>query len=204
MPIRTNRGRAAVYRRLWGWPMRSPTHLMGTIILVAALMIAAGMLVPRLLDDGGTGVASADGPESTADSAPVVSDTGADPTLDREVLPTRLSEPLATPTSAKPAPEALRVAKRWVTAWVTPPEDGSVDSWLEGLRPHTTEEFLPQLRTVDPANIPATKVVGEPEVHESYTSSVQVEVATDGPTLLVTVIETDTGWRVTDYSENSG
>ena len=58
--------------------------------------------------------------------------------------------------------------------------------------------------TVDPANIPATKVVGEPEVHESYTSSVQVEVATDGPTLLVTVIETDTGWRVTDYSENSG
>ena len=167
MPIRTNRGRAAVYRRLWGWPMRSPTHLVGTIILVAAIMIAAGMLVPRLAGDGGVGAASAGRPESTTDSAPSGSDEDADPTLDRETLPTRLSEPLVTPTSAEPAPEALRVAEQWVAAWLTPPEDGSVDTWLEGMSPYTTEEFLPQLRTVDPDNIAATKVVGAPEAHES-------------------------------------
>lgn len=204
MPIRTNRGRAAVYRRLWGWPMRSPTHLVGTVVLVVALMVAAGLLVPRLVDDNGAapgspGAAGSTG--ATSDSAARSPEGSAEPTLDRETLPTRLSEPLATPTTAEPAPEALEVAKQWVTAWAAAPEDGAQDAWLESLRPYTTAEFLPQLRTVDPANVEATKVVGEPKAREAYTRSVKAEVTTDGPTLLVTVIETDDGWRVTGYTE---
>lgn len=204
MPIRTNRGRAAVYRRLWGWPMRSPTHLVGTVILVVALVIAAGLLVPRLVRDGGAGAASPNAPQATSDNVAPATEGSAEPTLDRETLPTRLSEPLVTPTTAEPDPEALEVVKEWVAAWASVPEDGDQDTWLEGLRPYTTEEFLPQLRTVDPANVDATKVVGEPEVRESYPRSVTAEVTTDGPTLLVTVIETDDGWRVTDYTEADG
>ncbi|WP_019819036.1 hypothetical protein [Saccharomonospora saliphila] len=205
MPIRTNRGRAAVYRRLWGWPMRSPTHLVGTIIMVAALLISAGMLVPRLLAEPGADGAGSAGPSSSSRDESSV-DGGADgPDSADDVttapLPTRLSEPLATPESAPPDPEALRVAEEWVAAWLTRPEGGDTGQWLDGLRPYTTEEYLPRMRSVDPADISATRVIGTPSARESHPRSVEAEVTTDGPTLLLTVIETDAGWRVSDYRE---
>ncbi len=205
MPIRTNRGRAAVYRRLWGWPMRSPTHLIGTAIMVVALVVAAGMLAPRLVDDRDTARA---GQSSAADRAGDDSRGAGDGTTDAapesEPPPTRLTEPLATPTSAPPSPEALRVAERWVTAWLDHEEAASDREWLDGLRPYTTEEYLPRMRTVDPDRVTGTEIVGTPQARESYTSSVDVEVATDGPTLVLTVIETDSGWRVAEYREASG
>ncbi|CAM3171110.1 hypothetical protein SAXI111661_21250 [Saccharomonospora xinjiangensis] len=207
MPIRTNRGRAAVYRRLWGWPMRSPTHLVGTVVFLVALMVAAGILVPRLVGDTGTAPVPSGAAGSAREGTTGTTGAGAEPTLDRETLPTRLSEPLATPTPVEPAPEALRVAKQWATAWVSAPDsgaDGAGDAWLESLRPHTTEEFLPQLSTVDPGNVEATKVVGEPKARESYPKSVKAEITTDGPVLLVTVIETGDGWKVSDYTEATG
>ena len=40
MPIRTNRGRVAVYRKLWGWPMRSPQHLIATALVVLAVVLS--------------------------------------------------------------------------------------------------------------------------------------------------------------------
>ena len=48
MPIRTNRGRAAVYRRLWAWPLRSPRHLVGAIVLVIVVAIGVAIAVARL------------------------------------------------------------------------------------------------------------------------------------------------------------
>ncbi|OQO90318.1 hypothetical protein B1813_18025 [Saccharomonospora piscinae] len=204
MPIRTNRGRAAVYRRLWGFPMRSPSHLVGTVILVAAVLIAAGMLVPRLVGDsagGGAGPVTPGAAGASSDEASPETDGGPSATLDREALPTRLSEPLATPSETEPAPEALRRAREWAEAWVTRPADGSAETWLDGLRPLTTPEFWPQLRSVEPDNITATEVVGEPEARQAHPKSVEVELTTDGPGLLVTVVDTDTGWRVSDYTE---
>ena len=47
MPIRTNRGRAAVYRRLWGWPLRSPRHLIGLVVVVLALVLLLKMRLRR-------------------------------------------------------------------------------------------------------------------------------------------------------------
>lgn len=202
MPIRTNRGRAAVYRRLWGWPMRSPTHLIGTAIMVVALVVAAGMLAPRLVDDRDT--ARAGESSSTDRDSHGVGDGAADAAEESEPPPTRLTEPLATPTSAPPSPEALRVAERWVAAWLDHEEGESHREWLDGLRPYTTEEYLPRMRTVDPDLVTGTEVVGTPQARESYTSSVDVEVATDGPTLLLTVIDTGSGWRVAEYREASG
>ncbi|WP_007027206.1 hypothetical protein [Saccharomonospora iraqiensis] len=205
MPIRTNRGRAAVYRRLWGWPMRSPTHLIGTAIMVIALVVAAGMLAPRLVDDRDTARA---GESSSTNRAGADShgagDGAADTAPGSEPPPTRLTEPLATPTSAPPSPEALRVAERWVAAWLDHGQVASDREWLDGLRPYTTEEYLPRMRTVDPDRITGTEIVGTPQARASYTSSVDVEVGTDGPTLVLTVIETDSGWRVAEYREASG
>lgn len=198
MPIRTNRGRAAVYRRLWGFPVRSPRHLVGTVVAVAVLVIGIGVAVPQLLGhrEGGGGPTPAvvGSPESSTQRAITGSTTAP--------LPTRLTAPLAHPTSAAPSPEALNVAKLWAQAWVNHPAGITNAQWLDGLRPYTTEEYLnATMSTVDPENISATKVTGDPVVSTSYTSSVQVVIPTDGPKLAITVSRTNAGWRVSEYDQ---
>lgn len=200
MPIRTHRGRAAVYRRLWGWPLRSPKHLTGALVLLTALVISVGIVLPQVFGDGDSGglAASPAGETSTSSGAGVAdpsSETGSG-----ESLPTRLTEPRESPTSAPPDPGALRVAGEWAAAWVNHPKGTTNEQWLDNLRPLTTQEYLPRMRTVDPANIPATKVTGDPKARRSFTSSVEATVATNGPELRLTVVETNAGWRVADYT----
>jgi hypothetical protein len=59
------------------------------------------------------------------------------------------------------------------------------------------------MRSVDPGNIPASKVMGEPTpiTSTSYTSSVVVEIPTDKLKLSITVVSTDAGWRVSQYDQ---
>lgn len=201
MPIRTNRGRAAVYRRIWGFPLRSPAHLVGSAVAVIVLIVAIGIVVPQLLGNpnrsGPTPVRiPGAGQTTTTPTAPSSSTASAPPS-------TRLTAPLLQPTSAAPDPAALQVARQWATAWATHPAGITNAQWVEGLRPFTTEEYLPEMSTVDPANIPATRVTGEPTVTQSYTSSLEVLVPTDGPKLSITVARTPAGWRVTGFDQAS-
>ncbi|NKQ57374.1 hypothetical protein HFP15_31370 [Amycolatopsis sp. K13G38] len=198
MPIRTNRGRAAVYRRLWGFPLRSPRHLVATGIVVAVLITAIGIVVPHFL--GNKGTSQGPSPVQIRDPAATRQSSSAPSPAP---MSTRLTAPLLQPTSAAPNPDALNTAKAWAQAWVTHPAGMTNAQWLNGLRPYTTEEFLPQMSTVDPANIPATRLTGEPVATASYTSSVQALVPTDGPKLTITVSQTSAGWRVSGYDQAS-
>ncbi|RZQ62580.1 hypothetical protein [Amycolatopsis suaedae] len=196
MPIRTNRGRAAVYRRIWGWPLRSTTHLVVAIVVFVGLVVATGILVPKLAGDKPPATPSVAGQQSTTSSS---RPDGKGPGAPASPLPTRLSEPLRTPTTAPPAPEALALIKQWATTWTNHPDGMTPQQWLDNLRPLTTEEYLPTLATVDLANIPASKVTGEPATTESFTTSVEAEIATDGPKLKITAVKTNVGWRVSAY-----
>lgn len=200
MPIRTNRGRAAVYRRLWGWPLRSPRHLIGAVIGLAVLLTALGIILPKAV--GKQAKAAPPGPGQTT-SAPANPPGLAAPVPTTATLPTRLSTPLETPTSAPPNGDALRIATDWAKAWVNHPAGMTNGQWLDGLRPYTTDEYLPRMATVDPANIPALKVTGDPAVTASYPDSVHVTIPTDGPKLSITVVSTNAGWRVSDYDQAS-
>jgi hypothetical protein len=203
MPIRTNRGRAAVYRRLWGWPLRSPRHLVTTLVVFAVLITALGIVLPKALGRGTVAPQPADPFGSSPTSATFQSAVPVATTT--SPLPTRLESPLSSPTPAAPAVEALGVAKAWATAWVDHPDGITNEQWREGLRPYTTEEYLSSssLSTVDPGNIPASKVTGEPTpiTSTSYTTSVVVEIPTDGPKLSITVVSTEAGWRVSQYGQ---
>lgn len=197
MPIRTNRGRAAVYRRLWGFPLRSPRHLAGTAIAVALLVIAIGVVVPQLMGPRqNNSLTPARIPDTTSSAAAPTAASSAP-------METRLTAPLVLPTSAAPNPAALNVAKLWAQAWVNHPAGMTNAQWLDGLRPYTTDEFLPQMSSVDPANIPATRVTGDPAATQSFTTSLQVLVPTDGPKLSITVSQTPAGWRVSEYDQAS-
>jgi len=47
LPIRTHRGRAAVYRMFWGWPVRSPKHLAATVLALVVITIGAERALPE-------------------------------------------------------------------------------------------------------------------------------------------------------------
>lgn len=198
MPIRTNRGRTAVYRRLWGWPLRSPRHLIGTLVILAVLVTAMGILLPKVIDKPGkTGIgAGTSSPAATSSSRPGL----AVPVPTTSSLPPRLSSP-PPPTSAPPNQDGIRIAKEWVTAWANHPDGVTNEQWLNGLRPYTTEEYLPVMSSVDPSRITATRIISEPEVLSSYGKSMELIIRTDGPKLKVSVTATNAGWRVAGFDE---
>ncbi len=214
MPIRTNRGRAAVYRKLWAWPLRSPKHLVMATVLLVALAAVVGYLVPRATaplagDRSGeptvtlsngvlvTITPGAGGPAPGAPSRQSGSASGQPSVSSTSPLP-RATTPV--PSSAPAAPEALAVAEAWARAWVNHPSGMTNDEWIAQLVPLTTEEFLPQLRSVDPVNIPSTAVVGKAEPVTASARAVDATIATDGALLRLTVIATDAGWRVSAFN----
>lgn len=193
MPIRSPRGRAAAYRALWQWPLRSPARLAVTAAVVVSLGVGASVVLGAV----GGGRASVIGSAHTS--------AGARPT------PGAPSPP--SPTALPPVPElrpstlplsrapgaALQVAQRWTQAWLRPKPSVTARQWLDGLRPYTDEEYLGVLEGVDPANIPSTRVTGDPKPVEVRERSVEVEVPTDALTLRLLVVDTADGWRVAGY-----
>lgn len=199
MPIRSPRGRAAAYRALWQWPLRSPARLAVTLVVAAA--VVAGVTF---------GVAAAGGNQASGKLPPLPSPAG-QPT--RTVPSAGFPAASTTPTALPPVPElqpttlpvsqapqaALDVAAKWTAAWVRPAVGTPAGQWLEGLRPTTTPEYMGVLAGVDPANIPATKVTGAPRAVSVSPKSVRVEVPTDALTLSEVLINSDVGWRVSSY-----
>jgi hypothetical protein len=205
MPIRTNRGRAAVYRKLWAWPLRSPKHLVIAAIGLVAVAMAVGLVLPQATKPLANG--SANRPSVTLSGGVVVTVTtqpagaqapGAPSTSTSTSRVPRVT--ITSPPQAPPAPEALAVAEAWARAWVNHPEGMTSEEWVAQLVPLTTEEFLPQLRSIDPANIPSSAVTGKAEPVSSSARAVEVSIVTDGATLRLTVIATDAGWRVSAFN----
>lgn len=196
MPIRTPRGRSAAYRALWQWPLRSPARLGLTVVLLLAVVVGAvagiGALTVR---SAGTTVASGGAAPTPQPAPPGRAATPVAPTVLPPVPPLT---PSSLPLSAAPDP-ALSVAARWAAAWVDHPQGVSAQQWVDGLRPFTTDEYLGVLVGVDPSNIPATRVTGEPRATKVASRSVQVTVPTNALTLDVLVVLTDEGWRVAGY-----
>jgi hypothetical protein len=201
VPVRAPRGRGAAYRSLWQWPLRSPARLTGclALLLLVALSVnhALGVLPGRAKHPGL--FASVDRPLPAA--APTEADAPSAP------APTRLPPvpeltPEALPLSAAP-PAALTVAARWTRAWAHHPAGTTGPAWLDGLRAYTTEEYLGVLSTVDPSNIPASRVVGPPRPLLVAPDSVRVEVPTDAVDLVVLVVDTGTRWQVAGYDRAS-
>jgi hypothetical protein len=188
MPIRSPHGRSAAYRALWQWPLRSPARLVLTAIGVVALVVAATIGIGATNGSVSLPMGARPTPSAAAVAPP-------EPVL---LPPVPELEPTTLPVSAAPA-AALQVASRWARAWVRPPDGTTAARWLDGLRSTTTDEYLGVLAGVDPGNIPATKVTGAAKAVSVSPRSLRVQVPTDTVTLVITVVDTDTGWRVSGY-----
>lgn len=202
MPIRTNRGRAAVYRRLWGWPLRSPRHLVVTAIGVVVLAVAIAIVTADATAAtrhaaGGTPATTSVTVTMPGGSSNGVAGAQGGTTSTQQTI---ISSPPETPQSAPPAPAALTVIKTWGQLWVNHPAGMTNQQWLTQLKPYTVPEFLPQMSTVDVANINATQVTGDPTPTKSYTSSVEALLPTNAGQLDITAIDTPQGWLVSRYT----
>lgn len=195
MPIRTNRGRAAVYRRLWGWPLRSPRHLAASIIIFVVLVVALGVIIPKVLDRKPP-TQTAAGPSTSQQGTQVgqLPSSGAS-------LPTKEPAPSISASAAPPQADAQLVAELWAENWIKPPPDDDVNKWLTQLRPYTTEEFLAQMATIDPKNVP-DKITQRVTPKKSFTSSADFEVGTDAGKVVITLVKAPDGkWRVNSYTK---
>jgi hypothetical protein len=168
------------------------------VVLVLAAVVGVVAGTAALRGPGAVGSAVA-GPGSSR--TPTPGPPAANPPAPRtpSVLPpVPVLTPSSLPLSAAPS-SALSVAARWAAAWVDHPPGVTPQRWVDGLRPYTTDEYLGVLSGVDPANIPATRVTGEPRAVRVAARSVQVEVPTNALTLVVLVVATEDGWRVAGY-----
>jgi hypothetical protein len=207
MPIRTNRGRAAVYRRLWGWPLRSPRHLIVGAVGLVVVAIAVAVVTARAGGSGGHRTTGNGNVAITSEVPTPVSALGGQggPTTGTGTANTPVTTLATAPTpmSAPPSPAALAVIDAWGKAWVNHPVGMTNAQWLAQLKPYTTAEFLPVMSSVDVANINATEVTGAPKATKSYVSSLEALLPTNAGQLDITAIDTPQGWQVSSYTEAS-
>ncbi|ANY06860.1 hypothetical protein [Pseudonocardia sp. HH130630-07] len=196
MPIRSPRGRAAAYRAVWQWPLRSPVRLAFSVVVLAGLVFGLVFLGGQLGAGTSGGGSSAGGQQDERRDA---AGSGISATPTPTMLPpvTPLT-PDTLPVDQAP-PQALEAARVWASSWVNHPEGMTPQQWIAGLRPHTTDEFLGVLAGVDPANVPAARVTGPAVAVRVAPKSVEAEVPTDTLRLSVLVVSTEAGWKVSRY-----
>lgn len=191
MPIRTHRGRAAVYRTIWGWPLRSPRHLAGAGLVVAAFAVAVAVALP----DGGDGPATAAPPSTTATNP-------FDPASRAQLPGAGPADPSPAPPRSGEAPaEALTVAEAWVRAFLDAPDGITTAQWAEQMRPYTTPEVFPVVQSVDPANVPEAQVIGEPRTVSAGAGKAEVDVPTTAVVVRLLLVPTPDGWRVAGFEQ---
>lgn len=189
MPIRTHRGRAAVYRRFWGAPVRSPKHLAVTVLALIVIVIGAERVLPESRVSTVHAVPSKS--PSASSFAPAPSSVPA------EAGPARRPR---SPFPSAPAPAAaLTVALSWVHAFLTVPKGITPARWVEQLRPYTTDDLFPQLQSIDPANVPAAQIIDAPRTVSVGASSAEVDVPTTAVVVRLLLVSTPAGWRVASY-----
>jgi hypothetical protein len=104
------------------------------------------------------------------------------------------AQPVEQPSVAAGAPGPLPVAKAFAAGWVD--HQRSAESWLSTLRPHATKRLLDELAGVEPENVPASRVTGEPRLIPQAGAVVEVELALDAGTLRLRLVGPDGHWFV--------
>ncbi|MDR7277664.1 hypothetical protein [Catenuloplanes atrovinosus] len=101
---------------------------------------------------------------------------------------------LAAPLPTAVPAAAVDAATRFADAWARP--HLPADRWREDVAALATAEYATMLRTVDPANVPATRITGQAWPRESTTLRVVVDVPTDAGTLRLVCVASHGRWLV--------
>jgi hypothetical protein len=188
VPIRTHRGRAAVYRKFWGAPVRSPKHFAVTVLALVLIVIGAQRALPESRVSSVPAVPAKNPRVSSLVPAPAEGGEGG-----------TVARPRAASPSIPAPAAALTVARSWAQAFLTVPKGITSARWVEQLRPYTTDDLFPQLQSIDPANVPVAQIIGAPRTISAGASSAEVDVPTTSVVLRLLLVSTPAGWRVASY-----
>lgn len=179
MPLRNDR-RAAVYRRLWGWPLRSPIHLVTAV--AAATVLALGL---------GSAATLLHGPPRSVSAPP-------HPHVPARPAPAPVPAPPPVPAAALDA--ATDFGQRW-----THHENLSGPQLVAALQPVAMPDYVSELSDMDPSRIPDTQLAGPPSpVRSDGPGTAEVDLPTNAQILHLAMVQTPQGWRLDHLREGEG
>lgn len=173
-PRMLERGLTGLFRSRWG------------VALVLAILVLAVLGVGRIFaGDGDSG--SAVGP--AVSPAPALS---VDPDDEDSVIS---PEPPPLPTTSPGTAQPEAVAYAFAAAWAN--HSGvSAKVWHDRLVPNVTKNLSEQLADTDPADVPASRVVGRPELVPVGEGLVDAVVTVDSGKLTLRLVAPDGRWLV--------
>jgi hypothetical protein len=158
------------------------------VAAVAAILVVIAIVRPGAHRDAAPGASTAS--PSTVEQSPHPSDEGG----------VYVPAPVGSPGVAA----AKKVATAFATAWARP--DLPAATWWRAVAAYAEPGYAELLRSVEPANVPASRVTGTARTVRAAAGLVVVDVPTDAGTCRVTVADTaGTGeWRVSTHSWRPG
>ncbi len=105
------------------------------------------------------------------------------------------SEAPPTPSTGPGRAEPEAVAYAFASAWVDHKNITS-KTWRDQLLPNSTQKLANELRGVDPAGVPADRVIGRPNVAAISSSLVNAVVTMDSGKLSLRLVAPDGHWLV--------
>jgi hypothetical protein len=160
-----------VFRSRWG------------VALVLAVLVLAVVGIGRLFHG-----AAAEPPLTAGSPAPAIS---ANPSDDDTVIS---AEPPPSPATFPGAAEPEAVAYAFASAWVD--HQVSAQQWHDGIRPNATQRLADELNDVDPASVPADRLIGRPTLVPAGANLVNAVVTTDSGKLTLKLVAPDEHWLV--------
>lgn len=205
MPIRTNRGRAAALRRLWGWPMRSTRHLSATLAVVTVVLATGG--IGAGAGWLGTGGDQQSTPHASAPSTSQVSSSDAEtpssasdvPDSSSTHTPSTMDAPAPLPGRAAHDPRPPKVALSFARAFAHHPPEMPRQEWVQRIAPHVMPESRGLLSTINPSTVDVTRVVGPPTMQQAGDAVARVTVPMDTHPLTVRVVQAGGQWQVRSW-----
>jgi len=175
MPRLLERSLTGLFRSRWG------------VALVIAVLVLAVVGVGRIFSGGNTNTpfTEAVSPGPTASIDPSHDDDGV--IVDDQPPPS----PTTSPGTAEPEAVAYAFASAWVDH-----KSVSAQAWHDGLVPNATTNLSEELDGVDPADVPADRVIGRPALVPIGDGLVNAIVTVDSGKLTLQLVAPDGRWLV--------
>ena len=173
MPRMIELGLNRIFRSRWG------------VALVIAIIVVATIGIGRLFSNGEPSRPSL----TTASPAPAVS---VNPSDDDSVIDSAPPpSPATSPGRAQPEAVAYAFASAWVDhKGITP------KAWRDQLLPNSTKKLASELDGVDPAGVPADRVIGRPTLVPVSATVVNAVVTMDSGKLSLRLVAPTGHWLV--------
>jgi len=175
MPPILERGLTRLFRSRWG------------VAFVIALLVLAVVGLGRLFSDGKDD-------RQLLDPVPTAPTVSVNPSVDNDSVVQNDEPPQEAETSPGTAkPEA--VAYAFASAWVDH-KNVSAKAWHDGIVPNATKNLSEELDGVDPADVPADRVIGRAALAPIGDGLVNAIVTVDSGKLTLQLVAPDGRWLV--------